>query len=48
MKEEQEVLVTHGYGVTKLGSELKIIASSDGYIQGMCSAPLATNSAVMS
>ena len=35
MKEEQEVLVTHGYGITNLGSELKIIATSDGYIQGM-------------
>ena len=34
MKEEQEVLVTHGYGITKIGPELKIIATSDGHIQG--------------
>ncbi|KAL5252338.1 hypothetical protein ACHWQZ_G015191 [Mnemiopsis leidyi] len=35
MKEEQEVLVTHGYGITKIGPELKIIATSDGHIQGV-------------
>lgn len=35
MKEEQEVLVTHGYGITKLGPDLRIIATSDGHIQGV-------------
>ena len=40
MKEEQEVLVTHGYGITKLGPDLRIIATSDGHIQGTCWAKL--------
>ena len=35
MKEEQDVLVTHGYSITQLGTDLKVIASSEGFVQGL-------------
>lgn len=35
LREEQDVLVTHGYGITELGPDLKIVAEAEDVIQGI-------------
>lgn len=37
LREEQDVLVTHGYGITELGPDLKIVAEAEDVIQGFIS-----------